>query len=66
MGTNTKIHIKCRKMQKVKIKEKKSKKEQKSEIKRQTDIKIELNLSKTSKQIPKIDLKKTKKWYNGK
>ena len=36
MERDTKIHIICRKMQKMKIKEKKSKKEQKSEIKHKT------------------------------
>ena len=40
MGRNKKIHLNCRKMQKVKLKEKKSKKEQKSEIKRKTPNKI--------------------------
>ena len=40
---NEKIHIKCRKMQKMKIKEKTSKKEQKSEIKHKTMNKINSN-----------------------
>ena len=43
MGRNKTVHINCRKMQKLKFEEKKSKKEQKSDIKRKTPNEIVQN-----------------------